>query len=156
MFRNNTSKKQTILPYEELEDGCVYAFTYNPIDQPKPGALGELEWFDEMRQFFYGLQYSKYRLYTEVSKTGRWHFHGLIKITDRLRFTIREIGQLMTFGNLCMKRFKTTDDHMNWLAYCNKQQNELQDYLTGAIYCTIDPKVLKNRNEDGIILIDSL
>lgn len=156
MFRNITKPKHVLLSYDELENGCMYAFTFNPSDQPKPSCLGVHEWYGEMKGFFNGMQYSKYRLYTEVSKTGRFHFHGFIKIINRLKFCIKEVNQLTTFGTVCIKRLKTMEDYLEWLAYCNKQQNEINDYLTEEIYCTIDPKVLKNRNEDGIILIDSL
>lgn len=142
-----------LLSYEELQDGGIYAFTYNPIDQPKEGPQGYMDWFYSQKQFFEKFQYCKFRLYVEVSKKGRWHFHGLIKIVNRLRFTIKDIKNLMPFGHICVRHIRSMDDFVNWLAYCHKQQLELQEYLTEELFCTLHPRYLKGRNEDGVIAI---
>lgn len=158
MFKNTlkSKPKNTFLQFEEMDDNGIYAFTFNPIDQPKDGPLGVLEWFDQLKSFFFNMKYSKYRLYIEVSKTGRWHLHGFINIKNRLRFCIKDVPQLIIFGTTCIKIIKTTDDYANWLAYCNKQQNEMNDLLTSELYCMIDPKVISQRNPDGVITISNI
>lgn len=159
MFKNTLKngfqkKKQNFLPFEEMVDNGIYAFTYNPIDQPRlEDPLGISDWYSSMKYLFQKLKYARVYLYTEVSKTGRWHFHGFIIIKNRLKFQVFDIQNLMPYGTSCIKVIPTTDDYANWLAYCHKQQNEMNDLLTEQLYCTIDPKILKERNPDGVLAI---
>lgn len=104
----------------------------------------------------FSLQYARVRLYTEVSKTGRWHFHGFINIKDRLRFTIKDLKKLLPFGTVCIKRFRTTDDYANWLAYCHKQQNDIGDYLTNSLFCILDPRLKKLVTIDDTYMINNI
>lgn len=151
-FKSNS--KNQFLPYERLNTKQMYAFTFNPEAQPVlDHPIGVKNWWENMTEFFDELKHCEVRMYCEVSTTGRWHLHGFIHITDKLRFTIYDIPKITSKGSSKIDIMDTSDDYITWLIYCNKQQNEIQDYLTEHLYCEVDPKSHKYKNSDGIIQI---
>lgn len=148
--------KNSFLEYDEIENGGIYAFTWNPLQQPiLTDPLGVSDWYHTQREFLTTLKGCSLRMFIEVSKKGRWHFHGFIKIIDRLRFSIYAAPKLCEYGASKMDILHTTDDYAKWLIYCNKQQNEMNDLLTEHLFCVLDKKALAQRNPDGVIAIAS-
>lgn len=157
MFKNikQQKEKNSFPKYEQLENGSLYTFDWNPLQQPiLTDRQGIHDWFYIQKQFLTELKGCKVKMYTEVEK-GRWHFHGFIKIEDRLLFHIYSIPKLVEYGACNIDIMNTVDDYMRRLIYCNKQQNEMNDFLTSQLYFTLDPKVLAKRNPDGVILISN-
>lgn len=148
--------KNQFLEYERLQVDEMYAFTLNPVDQPVHShPIGVKIWYENLCDFIKELKYCKVRLYIEVSKTGRFHGHGFLWVTDKLRFTIYDVPKIISKGSSKIDTMATPDDYVYWLIYCNKQQNEMNDYLTAHIYCDIDKRSLATRNPDGVICVSN-
>lgn len=150
-------QKNQFLDYEALENGCIYEFTYNPMQQPiLTDSLGIKDFFLIMKDFFLSLKGCRVRMFMEVSKTGRFHFHGFLKMTDRLAFSIHTAPRLIERGSSKLGIFSNMDSYVRWLIYCNKQQNDIQEYLKRELYSDFDPKALSKRDPDGVITISNI
>lgn len=133
--------KDEFLKVEETNNNCTYAITYNPQSQPDHGLpTGFLDWWGEQEDLFKRLRGCKVRLYAEPSKTGRIHFHGLIKITNRVSFAIHDVPKLKYHGSTVIKLI---EQHEEWLAYCLKVQNDFQDWLLSEFH----PKILLHHKD---------
>jgi hypothetical protein len=124
----------TFLKPEDVQIGKCYAFSYNPISQPKIGRINSVkEWYDIYTKFF-GIECMKgstYQLYVEISSTGRFHFHGIIKILDRMNFYTNDTASLIGAGTSAMKEIESDEI---WEKYIMKQQFFIQPYLQLELY----------------------
>lgn len=62
-----------------------------------------------------------YCLFPELDQNGRLHYHGLIKLTDRVKWFKLVKPALQTYGFICVKPLKSFIDHLNWSIYCLKE-----------------------------------
>jgi len=81
-------KKNQIPDMDELITGQIYSLTINPTDR--------IQYFHETNRFIKCVkdiiekvllyQCLDYQLYIEISKKGRIHFHGCIRVKDKFMF----------------------------------------------------------------------
>lgn len=108
---------------EEIERDCDYAISYNPDDSHqhwhKDSRVTLCEEF--MRNLLWTInKWALVDVQMEVSKQGRLHFHGTIKVQDVRGFFVFAIRRLQDNGTYCIK---TIDDQKAWQEYCTKQSN---------------------------------
>lgn len=110
-----------------------YAFSFNPLLQPNfARALGVKDWFDQMNNLFSHIcSNSKFRMYVEISSTGRWHLHGIIVISDQYGFYTKDVKSLIDQGSSCMK---VIEDINIWEEYMLKQQIFMQKALHDELF----------------------
>lgn len=91
---NYVKPKNSIPKPEEININSSYAFTINPVVQYEEDP-------DRLRKVIRILQrilnssFISYKLYIEVSKTGRIHGHGYIRIQDAREFYIQFIPYII-------------------------------------------------------------
>lgn len=115
---------QAIPPEQVLRD-TWYSITINPADKYQ-------FWNNEKRLLrFYAkaienipMDNIEGHLFLELSKNGRLHYHGEIRITDTLRFFLDDIKKLEEYGHYEIDTIAEIDD---WIAYCLKQQTKLKE-----------------------------
>ena len=112
---------------EEMSDELM-SFTYNPkITPTDKGKINMPLYYNELVQIFRSLQYAKVKLWHEISCTGKWHLHGLIKISNKMKFTMFDFAILQQDG---VFEIDTISDYEHWVnVYCNKQQHLMQPIL---------------------------
>lgn len=154
-----SSKDEFIKP-EDIDMSALYAITYNPKDQPDLAlSQGFIDWWLDQKKLLTNLRGCNVRLFLEISKTGRHHFHGFIKITNRVKFAVYDTPKLQKEGSTCIKPIafgpdeNKFDHFIEWFAYCLKLQNDMQDY----IHDQITPVFKKNNiNADSWLTINNL
>lgn len=124
-------KKNRFLKLEEVEINRSYAFTFNPSDQPKVNTCsGVTDWWKDQHGFLKNLKGSTYRLYMEISPSGRFHFHGEMKLTNIIKFYTNDVHSLQLFSSCEMDTLSNNPTgHLTWRIYCMKQQRVIQEYL---------------------------
>lgn len=91
-----------------------YAITINP---PEACLYDYDDVFNKVRESIKRL-HGSYLLYTELSKIGRLHFHGICKFPTKLHLILDQM-QLKEF-QICIKELLDLQD---WLLYCQKNQD---------------------------------
>lgn len=149
--RTESNNGSTFVKPEECSTHTFYTFTFNPESQPKTAIVNSIaEWFKEQLDFICRRRYSKYRLYMEISRKGRLHFHGVMLVTDVFKFYYYDVPDLMSFGHCEMDTINGPLGMEYWLAYCTKQHHMIQDFL----YDEINPKI-KNK-KSALIEADNI
>lgn len=110
----------------------LYAFNYNPEAQPKVGKLNSVkEWWELIEYIVCGnMRYCNVKLYCEISSTGRYHFHGYIRLTEIYGFYTIDNPLLVQHGTVVMKEIENDD----WEDYILKQQYFMQTALQKELY----------------------
>ena len=153
------SSKDTFLKCEDLENGKEYAITYNPADQPDYDAPRPLlDWWGEQKYLFESLKGCAVRLYLEVSKTGRHHWHGFIKILNRIKFCIHDTCRLIKHGSTMIKPIglpsqDESEQRCEWLCYCLKLQQDIQEYIVSESFAPL--KLLKREFSDHFLTLST-
>lgn len=132
-FKKNFEKPRNIfLKPENIFLNEVYAFNFNPEGQPKIGRLNSLkDWFNIYGKLLTNLTGAAVKMYVEISSTGRYHFHGYIKILNIVRFYTKDVHELILNGTSVMKVIESEND---WEEYVLKQQSFIQPHLKLEIY----------------------
>lgn len=134
----------TFIKCEDLVNGQLYAITFNPAEQPDLSAPnGILDWWGEQNHLFHRITGAIVHLYCETSKTGRLHFHGFIKVKNRVKFCIFDVPILQKNGKTCIKTIGLPDQcvfeqYGEWITYCLKQQNDMQELLIQECHSRFD------------------
>lgn len=133
---------QSIAP-EDLTLNQFHAFTISP-DMKKVNTIGhqfKQSYIDELDEkplklfdsyvstYLKQLKNCKYILWTEISKFGRPHLHGFIKVLN-WSFYIEDI---ITIGNMGIFKIDTIGGEnytqMDWHLYCVKNSENFKDYF---------------------------
>jgi len=114
---------ESIAP-EEIVRGHLYAFTFNPKDlhdwQTKSWCGNPWkDWINACSKLFDQCKSIKLKLYPEVSKLGRPHWHGYLKVVDVPKFFLQDIHRLKLNGAF---EIDTISDLMRWDLYIRKGQ----------------------------------
>lgn len=115
MFRNDSHK---CLKVEQFSTSDQYAFTINPIKQHFSSFDRHHKVCSDMKKFFSTHDSCSARMYLEISKLGRLHFHGYLIIKDILSFFLYFIPALKDISTF---EIDTIQDASVWSTYCNKQ-----------------------------------
>jgi len=123
MIRKPDVRHQSIAP-EDIAEGQLYAFTFNPADLHDWHSKTWMgnpwkDWITSNQKIFEQCKSIKVKLYPEVSKLGRPHFHGYIRIIDKPKFYLIDIHRLKLNGAF---EIDTINDPMVWNLYVRKAQ----------------------------------
>lgn len=111
---------------EDMDTDKLMSFTFNPLITPYDKDILDMPTYvNELMDTFKRLKYCRIKLFHEISSTGKFHFHGYIKIEDPMRFTIFDFPKLKPEGTLEI-------DHINdsavWAKYALKQVNIMKPF----------------------------
>lgn len=142
-FIQYNNRKHKILAPEEMSLEQWYTFTYNPETQPRrPNMMIDLiSWHNGMDHKF-KRKYCQIEAVPEISSNGRFHYHGLIKITNIMKFYIEDLPVLRDGATY---EIDTISDMTAWKTYMYKQQY-LMEPLTkeyGIPYTYYSHKIMK-------------
>lgn len=128
------AQKYNCLSPEDINCLEYYTFTLSPQEQPLQTNLGKMKlnciynWYHEkIIRSLNRLHYCKYTLFTEISKSGRLHYHGTIKIEEIAMFYYHDVPLLKHIGTY---EIDTIKDHKIWKTYCLKQKGFMRDFCT--------------------------
>lgn len=113
--------RYTIPEYHDIELGKEYAISLNPCDKYQ-----HFRSFKRPNEFMSDTSHIREciphcRLYVEISKKGRLHYHGymMIETEEELNeFYTYSIPKMISAGTICIKNI---DDEKIWKDYCLKQ-----------------------------------
>lgn len=164
----NRAKKQTtknaanvfkpqhsIVPYEDVILGQLYAVTINPTDEHQHMRCSVTD--NRINGCYLSLvgnlllpckeTTAAWKLYPELSAKGRFHWHGYIKIFDVVDFYLNFLPGLLKKCTFVMKKLFTdsyldsidgsydeSNDTDAWESYCTKQES-LHKYITSHTFC---------------------
>lgn len=113
---------------ELLEKDKGYAFTINPEEQ----YYGDINRFQKVINLLKRLLKPPsfdYKIYIELSPTGRIHGHGWLWIKDPIEFVMHDIYEITKRATIYID---TIDDHDVWQEYCTKQSHIIGQLLKPA------------------------
>lgn len=119
-------KPQHVIPdMEDLEHDYRYCFTYNPCDKYQHFKTHDRtsSFMQDMDKLFYHNCYSL-ELYPELSKKGRYHYHGYITIHDKVLFYLFAVPVLIANGTMHIVKEeppKPDSKYKSWQEYITKQ-----------------------------------
>lgn len=121
---------------EEAQPGTDYAITFNP-DGGNPAfddsvnklykgnvSMNMVGYLSAVKtKVFDKLRYAEVRVCLEISRLGRMHFHGWIRILNVPMFYLLDLQHLMGYGtfSICnIKDTKISDKYSDWTEYVQK------------------------------------
>lgn len=123
--------KHNCIPPEDIHPEKIYSFSYNPQEQPlfekfyKMKLNNLSDWSNQMKNIFQNLKFCNIEVNLELSRKGRFHYHGVIKIDKPIEFVLHDLKMLAHYGTYEI-------DHINnfeqWNTYCEKQQHLIEPY----------------------------
>lgn len=143
-YAGYNNRPYKVMSPEDMSDDLM-AFTFNPNFTPYDDVVLDLKTYsNELVEAFKQLKYCKIKLYHEISCNGKWHLHGLIKIIDKMKFTIFDLQILKTHGVFEIDTIGKMEDWFSE-AYVFKQKKLMVPLLTEYgipySYNTIDDKL---------------
>lgn len=137
MNRTNNFKLSVLSP-EEVDNNKFYTFTFNPRVQPVRSKAGFKcsafsEWQTDVLRTLRRSVNAQYNICIELSRGGRLHYHGTIKILNIINFYIQDLPALLEEG---MLEIDTIKDDEVWTTYCHKQESLMKPFckIHGLIY----------------------
>lgn len=113
------------IPVENLRKDHRYSFTFNPAKQPCDYKHDHIKSFRKyLNHNLDLLDYCTIDVYCEMSKTGRFHYHGYITIHHIVSFILHDLPLL---DKWCVYSIDTFYDWV-WIAYCYKQKHLMKYY----------------------------
>lgn len=72
-----------------------------------------------------------YILYPEITETGRLHFHGVITVTNEVKWKKETIQWLNKIGFIKLENFYKNGftGKLRWMCYCRKEFHQTQQVL---------------------------
>lgn len=118
---------------ELITPNTSYSFSFSPKEQPMLESINRVdpfgtnlkEYITERYGLFNRLKNCTLKLNLELSRNGRFHFHGTIKITNILLFYSVDIRRLQAHGTY---EIDIISDPMFWDLYCAKQADLMKDF----------------------------
>jgi len=127
MRKQNSTSRWTLPAMEHMKTNVDYAFSYNPESQPCSYASDKLQkWWIEMAKTFGNLKGCTVNLKVEISKLGRLHFHGTIKVSTLWKFYYYDIPYIMKDSSF---EIDTINKYDEWMAYVDKNKNEMSTMM---------------------------
>lgn len=130
--------KLDVLSPEVIEQNVFYTFSFNPKVQPVRHKAGFkcsafTEWQNDVLRTFRKSTNAMYDLNLELSRAGRLHYHGKIKILNIINFYIQDLPHLADEGVI---EIDTIKDSEVWEKYCHKQELLMKPFcqIHGLIY----------------------
>lgn len=164
-YKKYNSRRHKVVPPEEMVVGKTYSFSYNPVKQPYQmlSKIGNsmvdlITWHNYNDMIFKSMKNCKIRVVPEISSSRRWHYHGMIEITDVMKFFIEDLYKM---NDISSYEIDEINDLEKWSNYCSKQEKIMKPYCQkyGIPYeydCTKPMKVKSDplRNPDMVELVE--
>lgn len=150
MRKENSASRWSLPAMEHAKKDIDYAFSFNPESQPVSYASDRLQkWWIEMAKLFGSFKGSTVKLQVEISKLGRLHFHGTLKISTLWKFYYYDVPKLMKDGAFEIDTISKVDE---WTAYVNKNKDEMSEMMKafGLPYSLATEKVKVHSNNKDL------
>lgn len=150
MRKENSASRWSLPAMEHCKKDIDYAFSFNPESQPVSYASDRLQkWWIEMAKLFGSFKGSTVKLQVEISKLGRLHFHGTLKISTLWKFYYYDVPKLMKDGAFEIDTISKVDE---WTAYVNKNKDEMSEMMKafGLPYSLATEKVKVHSNNKDL------
>lgn len=111
--------KNVIPKLEDVPKHSLWAFTIAPEEQ----YFNDTERLPKMVRWLknrLALASISYKIYIELSASGRIHGHGWLWIENPVQFILFDIAKLIKENTVCIKPI---DDPDKWQDYCTKQSH---------------------------------
>lgn len=69
-------------------------------------------------------------LYPEFSKDSRLHYHGVVRVDDKIKLHKTKYRTSKTIGFVKLDKLNSYQDHLRWLCYCQKEYADTSRLLT--------------------------
>lgn len=125
----NKTKTMT-LPKAMYEKNITYSLTINPEKQffnlnVRERTIKEVTYFiNKIRPLIE--PHANFTLYPEISKKGRFHYHGTITIHSVYGFHAYTLPRI---NNICMFEIDVINDDEAWTTYCTKDTPIIKKYF---------------------------
>lgn len=83
---------------------------------------------------------STFILYPELTLAGHLHFHGIVKVEDRIKWYRQVLPNIKLHGFVCIKEIT---NYQGWIEYCSKDQEHMTKILKVDIPFTEDHVYMK-------------
>lgn len=137
--------KNVLVKLEDYVRGGMYAFTISPEAQ----YYGEVDRVGKVVNYLKNKLRSpniEYKLYIELSPSGRVHGHGWLWVANPYGFLVEDIDNLTHVATICIKHI---DDPQKWEDYCIKQSHLMRWYIVRFLPLQSHDKV-KTKVDDFI------
>lgn len=148
-YASINNSKWKCLPMESLQQGTIYTFSLNPESQPAMYAENRIQkWYAGIVKDLSKIKHAEYHLKLEMSRLGRLHYHGTIRITTVWKFYLEDIAKLCAIGSFEIDGIDNMDE---WQRYMDKNEVQMKEMcLAHGIPLTIDAKQIKNVVTDSL------
>lgn len=151
----SANAKHKLLSPENIEVGSLYAFSFNPIDQPLEiysGLNFFKQWWIRMEKLFEEFEACEIMAYCEPSRNGHFHFHGYICISHIMKFILKDLPIMMREGAIEIDTYDVESEKDGIKDYWDKYyivkcQKFMQQFLQEQLYSEFEkdkiPEVIK-------------
>lgn len=130
MAQTEFKPKNLLIDYEDIKEDVSYAFTFNPCDKYQHfKSSTRLSDFNKDLAVIFLYKCAEYIMYPEISKSGRLHLHGTIRIQDKNEFYIHCIPFLLNKGTVAIVKIENAPknakvfEYKTWHDYETKQKD---------------------------------
>lgn len=126
MIRKNHKYKHNIIEPEKVNPDELLSFSFNPEEQPLFEKfycmrLNNLaDWSRRQKDILSTLRYAKVSCVLEISRKGRMHMHGFIKIHKIAEFYLMDLKKLMHYGTLEIDSITNVEKWYDYIYKCSK------------------------------------
>lgn len=122
--------KHNLLSPEDVKEGVLLACTFNPKDQKHDKVTDRRTLIIKALCKRLAFCNVEYYLFPELSRLGRVHFHGYIRLRDISHFYLSGVPRLIDDYTIDIQNLKEvpTSKYKSWFEYCVKQQHLWMDY----------------------------
>lgn len=144
-----SNSKWRCIAMEQAKQGRLYAFSINPEAQPALYESNRIQkWYARLIKDLSKVKHAEFVLKLEMSRLGRLHYHGTLKITCIWKFYLSDLATLATIGTFDIGEIESMDE---WQRYMDKNEIEMREMCKAHdIPLTIDAKQIKNVVSDKL------
>lgn len=146
MSFDSADKQKKRYTHDMLRNGKTYAITINMSNDYqhfKKNGLHRPREVVANHMAFLAKRFNtwcEYELYPEISMAGRWHYHGILKVTDAFHYHVCEAHRIADTANVKIDVLLTEEDVNKFSGYMRKDRELMESSLKKLNL----PYVLKN------------
>lgn len=124
MVKKSVQGLHKCIALEHASTDVYYTFNFNPSVQPYYTGGGMfksdafVEWYSQIIHLLNKLKHCVFQLNLEISPTGRFHFHGFIRMKDIVEFYVEDLAYLKDHAF----EIDTIKEATVWCKYVYKQK----------------------------------
>lgn len=129
------------------------AFTWSPDPKRFKGVRPEYQLYDTLPIIRLLRQCSKsFIIYPELNIQGNIHYHGIIDISDKIKWHKKVLPSFKFHGFVVLK---TIFDLNQWNDYIKKDREVMKDIINTELPLTCDHRLIRKRSNYGFIMLDN-